>query len=127
MNNPMQNMQAQQPGNPLVSDEYAGAPQEFQGGDAPAVDPEAMQVVLFERVDQLDPGEAQILASIVTPQTVQVLAKILPEMIPLFDLILSGGQQQGPQQPQGGMPPQPAPQQAQAMPVNPGVSRGLMG
>lgn len=95
------------------------------------IDPEDLQLLLFQRVRQLSPQESQAFAQVVNPQTLPVFMKLFPELGPLFQKIMehkSGGAPQGgaaPQpMPQGGAPAQP---QAQAMPSDPNLSRGLMG
>ena len=146
MFNPNQQGQPQQPPQPQEAEEYAeaGEMEGRDGGDeAPEIDPEELQMLIFSRVEQLSTEEAQAFAQLVTPQSAGVLFKLFPELGPLLQEIIMAKQQQG----QGGMPqqggqPMPAggqPQMAQRPPMQPPqqqsvhpllsdeVSKGLVG
>lgn len=102
-----------------------------------------VQALLFTRIQALNPQEIQTLDQIMTPQTLPILGKIFPELIPLFNESTAGKPTvRSPVSP-GGAPAgapggQPPPQGASPAPPgsdnplsNPppsgGPSKGLMG
>ena len=96
-----------------VPPQGAGAP----AGGMPTIDIRpnpAFQKILATRIKILPPQDAQVFESIITPQTVPVLTKVLPELQPLFDEMLKQGgggpigQQPQGQPPAGQNPPPPA-------------------
>lgn len=92
-----------------------------QGMQAPQLRGEDVQALLFSRIETLSPQEMQVLDSIITPETVPVLFKIFPELGILFDKgsqLQQGAGRQQMQRPQ---------QQMSSIPVDPNLSRGLMG
>ena len=118
--------------------EQPAAPEGAQGGQQPGGDGDGqnqgpqpvedigfdqdVQNILWSRVQTLNQQEVQILDQIVTPQSYPVLVKMFPELKPLLDQATTvKGAQQGPIQ------GQQAQQPAQAAPINPNVSRGLIG
>lgn len=130
--NPMMQQQGQTPMQQQAP--QGAAPEEMESEYAeggPQIDGEELQMLMFERVQQLSPEEMQVFSSIITPQTVAVLLKMFPELGILFDEVLSGQMGQGQPQPQQGaqmMPGQPAPGAGEQHPfINPNVSKGLMG
>lgn len=115
-----------------------GQPQQ-SGPQELDIDEEQVTLLLFSRLRDLNPQEAQIFADMITPETVHVLLKIVPELTPLFEQVIQGkmARQAGPGMP-GGQPQMPPPGAQQQMPQppqqagNPAMmgeqaSRGLMG
>lgn len=97
---------------------------------------EDLQKLLLERVTQLSQPELQILDQMITPQTIPVLFKIIPELGVLFEMgsQIAGAQGGAAQQPPTDGQPQPqAPAGPQQRPQEPNplmdenVSRGLVG
>ncbi len=67
-----------------------------------------VQNVVLSRIQTLNPQEEKILDAVITPQTLPIFLKLLPELKPLLDMMSQGGGAQGPIAP-GGQPGQPAP------------------
>lgn len=117
---PPQGMQPQQP-------PQAPMPAQGMGAAMPQLDGEEVQMLLFSRIQELDPTEMQTLADSfnINPETIAVLFKVLPELGILFDSIMQGSGE-------GGMPDEqqeqyPADEESQNPLVNDNLSRGLMG
>ncbi len=94
-----------------------GAPEPQQSGLRQVADigfNQDVQNILFSRIQTLNPQEIKVLDAVLTPQTIPVLAKLFPELKPVFD---SMGQ------PQGGGPigQQPPAQAAQGAPDQAGA------
>lgn len=143
--------QQNQPQPEQEDDQYVEAGAEGDdANEAPEIDPEEMQMLIFSRIAELSPEETQIFSSMVTPQTVGVLFKIMPELGPLLQEIVMAQQGQGGGMPQqggqpmpqgaGAAPPQPRPMPQQAAPqqqqpqqagihpfLSDEVSKGLVG
>ncbi len=64
-----------------------------------------VQNVVLSRIQTLNPQEEKILDAVITPQTLPIFLKLLPELKPLLDMMSQGGGDQGPIAPGG----QPAP------------------
>jgi len=78
-----------------------------------------VQNIVLSRIQTMTPEEEAVLDAVITPQTIGVFVKILPELKPLFDMMGAGGPPQNITAPAG--PPQ-------AVPGGPsGPSSGLMG
>lgn len=108
---PQQQMSAPQPqpgqGGP------AGAPGAApQAGPRPTVDigfNQGIQNVLLARIQAMSPQDQKALDSVITPQTIPVFLKLLPELKPLFATMLQQSQPGPIGQQQPGQPPQGAP------------------
>lgn len=94
-----------------------------------------IQNILWSRIQALGPQAVTALDKICTPETLPILGKIFPELIPLLNQS-TAAQQMGQNQPsaqptgQGPMPRPGAPAQSQnplSNPPTPGVSQGLTG
>lgn len=108
-----QAQQAQSPGGPMP-------PAAAGGGAQPMVSGEEVQGLLFSRINQMTPEEMQMLDSIITPKTLPMLFKLLPELAILFEQGSNlKGASSGPV-PGGAQVPQ-------QQDVNQQASRGLMG
>lgn len=151
--------QGSAPAGPAASPPSAGGPPGSPPGGAPKLpgpQPVAnigynknVQSLLFTRIQALNPQEMQALDQVITPQSLPVLGKIFPELIPLLNQSTAGkptvrdggppgqpplppgGGGAAPGGPPGGMPPgQPS---ASGNPLtnpqsgNPDVSKGLTG
>jgi hypothetical protein len=100
------------PDQSMMSEEGAKEPQ--QSGLRPAADigfNQEVQNIVLSRIQTMTPEEEKILDAVISPQTVGVFIKILPELKPLFDM-MGGGGAAG----QGQTPPQ----QPAAAPAYPG-------
>lgn len=117
-------------------------PQQGMEQGVPTINGEDLQMLLLDRVRQLNPQEMQVLDSIITPESIMVLFKIFPELGVLFEkgtqvqgMAGGGGQGMNPQMPQQDpAAPQASPAQFQGQqeeepnPLsNPNISRGLTG
>ena len=112
-----------------------------QGGQQKVLNGEDVQILLLQRVAQLNEEEQQIFDILVTPETIPVWMKIAPELGIVYEkaTAIMEYDKNNPQQPNAGNAQQPSPQQqgqpqAQQIPQqqskNPlldgGSSEGLM-
>lgn len=125
---PQQPNPAQQ-GQPAAAPAAPGAmPGAAPQGGAPGPDlgfNQQVYQIVMSRIQTMTPEEEQVLDSVISPQTLPVFLKILPELKPLLDLMSQGGEgQQGPISADGGGAEERNPLSAD---VPPGVSKGLVG
>ncbi len=97
-------------------------------------------VVLAQRIGKMSDEELRELDEIITPESITILAKLLPEMIPVFENAssISGGSEMGSEEgyaeddEEGGMKTNPLTEddtndeERQMMSRNPAVSQGLV-
>lgn len=106
-------------------------PQAGGAPPAPMIDGEDLQMLLFSRVAEMNPQEQQTLDALITPETLPVLFKLLPELGILFEQASAIKGMQG-----EGMEPEEEYEDEEGMDyeeesdnplINENLSRGLMG
>lgn len=91
-----------------------------------------VQNILLSRIQTLTPDEGKALDTAITPQTLPVFLKILPELKPLFDMMAGNGNQNYVSTPQPGAAGAGAgagddEEEEDEQQQNPLVSQGLVG